>query len=237
MGGTYSVKADRNIDITVPEAKSQAMVDALGAGPVGWAIEYPGGQGPCGSAGPLWVSTAVLGCAPSQPELTSAAASQLSTQAVANLHLILQSSNPACPFGKGPDSWAAGLLSESRQDATWKANLYDASSLPISGGIECFAGGMSLSAVDASGMETPAFLANGEGWREISGPAQISGGQAYFTADQITPATGEAYPVTRFAWRSGDLLIFGRLVRGSVPQAYSWLKQNIPGMIQGIKAP
>lgn len=242
VDGRYTVKADRNIDITVAEGDSQAVVDALTAGPVGWAIYNPGQSGACGQDAPLWVSAPVLGCTPAESgALKPAQASSLSTQALSKIKEILagpQGAQPACPFGTGPEDFAVGMLPESLQAATWTSSPYSSTVMPSITGVDCLAGGMALSALDLAGVETTTFLANDKyaEWDEIQGPVDLAGGKAYFGADSINPESGKAYSITRFAWRSGDLLLNGKLVGSNTPQTYAWLKQNLAVMLTGIKA-
>lgn len=242
VDGKYTVKADRNIDITVAEGESQAVVDALAAGPVAWAIYNPGQSGACGQDAPFWVSAPVLGCDPAESQaLTPTQASSRSTQSLSKIKAILagpQGTQLSCPFGSGPEDFAAGMLPESLQAATWTTDPYSSSLMPSITGVECRAGAMALGALDLAGVETTTFLANDEyaEWDQIQGPADLAGGKAYFGADSISPESGKAYTITRFAWRSGDLLLHGKLVGSNTPQTYAWLKQNLAAMLDGIKA-
>lgn len=239
VGGSYSVKADRPVDITVPESSSQAVLDALVAGPVAWSVNKPGAKGTCGPDDSLWMSASALGCPlAGSPGLTVEAASQLSIKALDKLHLLLsgpQGGSPTCPFGSGPNSWAAGMMPESLQATQWKAEPYESSEFPAINGVECRGGGMAVAVLSLAGTETTSFLANDKyaEWDEIQGPADLAGGKAYFSSDSIRPESGDAYGITRFAWRSGtgDLLFMGKLVGSNPAQTYAWLKQNLGPML------
>lgn len=236
VGETSSLKADRNIEITVPEASSQAIIDALSDGPIAWAVSNAGQASICGENAPLWVSAAALGCAPEHSDLTPEQVAELATQGLAKVKNKFSGSQgdaSTCPFGVDGSAFSAGMLTESRQSSAWKTFDYSSNSFPNIKGTECFAGGNGLAVLDMAGTETTTLLANdaSASWSEIQGPVKMAGGEAYVGADSITPESGKSYEITRFAWRHGDLLIFGKLVGSSPAQTIAWLKMNIEAML------
>lgn len=242
VDGTYTVTADRKVEINVPEDASESVLDALTAGPTAWAIYNQGQDGACWPGSPLWVSAQILGCAPDDSHvLTAAQASPLSSKALSNVKELSagpQGTQPQCPFGPGPKALASGMIPGTLQVEPWTSEPYTNSLFPSIKGVDCRSGAMALSALDMAGVETTVLLANDQyaEWEQIQGPADLAGGKAYFSADSIRPVSGAAYSITRFAWRSGDLLLHGKLVGSNTPQTYAWLKQNLAAMLGGINA-
>lgn len=251
VADSRSLTADRPFAITVSEQDQPGVLAAMESGPTAWLVlnETPGFVGACDIAAVVWVSNVSLGCSPPSTTIAAVSSSAIDVQpAVKTIEEIASSAGtdlfPAlssCPFSESSLGLVPGLMPDSLQSLAWSDLYFDNSITDgvFAGtvGLTCRDGGMTVEArtlASAEGAEV--FLANDPEaeWVEISNAVDLYGGQAFVSADRIVPEGGEAYEIVRFAWSSGDLLLSGKIVRGTPEGTMRWLAYSIPILVSNV---
>ena len=103
--------------------------------------------------------------------------------------------------------------------------------------VSCINGGNTITARDmTTASDAPLFLSNDQdaSWPTVSKGIVLNGGTTYFTDGAITPESDSRYPIERFAWTSGQIMIDGKLVHATASEAQAWLSYHPPALLANL---
>jgi hypothetical protein len=230
----------------VKEEFAAGIQAELDAGPSFWAvgssITTTTGED-CKTSSVFWASDPNVGCSgPGAVVLTpSDVAVPVDTALSALRGVTAERAAASCAFAVTPLDLSTGLLTSSLQTLAWDGyEAIEGSDEFDATGFNCRDGANAMSALDLTAVEdTPSFLANEvyQEWETISEPLPMHGGEAWFTDATITPSSGgDPFPIVRYAWRSGDLLIRGKFAQADQAMTAAWLNLHLPEIVPSIAA-
>lgn len=252
VGQTLPATLNFSYSFTAEEQYAAGIQADLDSGPSFWAMSSAlktASPDECDTSGVFWVSDPSVGCSgPGSVSLDVPEGAIAVDAALAATREVAGGAGEVCNFSITPRDLAPGMMSGSLQTLEWDGWSIDdpseSNDIPEefaeTKGFTCTDGGNQLAAIDLESVsDTRSYLANDlyQEWDTVSEPVPMRGGEAMFSEAVISPASGgEEYPVVKFAWRSGDLLIKGRLVRADVDLAAAWLNRHLPAVVDSVFA-
>ncbi len=245
VGETYSFWTQPTFEFTAEESAVTQITEELRRGPEVWVVAGGGASNQLCRDGILWESTDRFGCAfpgsegphPSKTDMDADAALAKFRTIVSAKGWDQAGQVKGCPLLLSPQEIAVGQ--PFNQGDEWGGASWMKEKFPDAFELDCRVGAMQVRVADLQNVPSAAaFLANlsgPDGWSQVSQEIPLHGGLAVFATDMVQPEGSANYPIVKWAWASGDLLIHGRLVRTTLAQTRGWLNFHLPRLVNGIE--